>query len=118
MISRLVDQQQDSSDRSFSSSSAGVGHYCTHSSNDSTRPLMESQKNDDHTNENYKHVAPASTGSSSHSSSGISSAMESPYNHWKYLTPLSVATDETAPFLSDNAHVSSKMIEPVAITSS
>ncbi|CAF4526854.1 unnamed protein product, partial [Rotaria magnacalcarata] len=41
------DQQTDLCDRSFSSSSAGggnctAGHYCTHSSNDSTRPLITS----------------------------------------------------------------------------
>jgi hypothetical protein len=99
------DQQQDLCDRSFSSSSAGggAGHYCTHSSNDSTRPLISHPQTTDN-NEHFKHSAPPSTGSSSHSSSGIGSSMESPYNHWKYLTPLSVTTtaNERKAFLSDN----------------
>lgn len=99
------DQQQDLCDRSFSSSSAGGGgHYCTHSSNDSTRPLI-SQSIDN--NENFKQSAPPSTGSSSHSSSGIGSSIESPYNHWKYLTPLSVTTNERKTFLSDNENLQS-----------
>jgi hypothetical protein len=118
------DQQHDLCDRSFSSSSAGGagGHYCTHSSNDSTRPLINSvaheQTNDN--NENFKHLAPASTGSSSHSSSGIGSSIESPYNHWKYLTPLSVTTTtDTNHFLSDNKSskersLTTKIIEPIS----
>lgn len=99
-------QQQDLCDRSFSSSSAGGGgHYCTHSSNDSTRPLI-SQSID--TNENFKQLAPPSTGSSSHSSSGIGSSVESPYNHWKYLTPLSVTTtNDQKIFSSDNENLQS-----------
>lgn len=64
-------------------------------------------------NENFKHSAPSSTGSS-HSSSGISSSMESPYNHWKYLVPLSVTT-ATA---TNTNHVSSPIIEPISLTSS
>ncbi len=122
----LDDQQHDLCDRSFSSSSAGGGgHYCTHSSNDSTRPLIDQQ-----TNDNFKHSAPPSTGSSSHSSSGIGSSTESPYNHWKYLTPLSVTTttNDTKNFLSDNQILSSsssskeqsltkQIIEPGAISS-
>ncbi len=63
-------------------------------------------------NENIKHSAPPSTGSS-HSSSGIGSSMESPYNHWKYLVPLSVTT--TA---NDTNNVSSAIIEPIPLTSS
>jgi hypothetical protein len=122
----IVDQQHDLCDRSFSSSSAGGGgHYCTHSSNDSTRPLINSIPHPqitDNNNENFKHSAPPSTGSSSHSSSGIGSSMESPYNHWKYLTPLSVTTiHDTNHFLSDKQileHSSSaKIIEPVSISS-
>jgi hypothetical protein len=61
-----------------------------------------------------KHSAPPSTGSS-HSSSGIGSSMESPYNHWKYLVPLSVTTTITA---DDSNNVSSKIIEPIPLTSS
>ncbi len=61
-------------------------------------------------NENFKHSAPPSTGSS-HSSSGIGSSMESPYNHWKYLVPLSVTTNDTN-------NVSSTIIEPIPLTSS
>lgn len=95
------DPQHDLCDRSFSSSSAG-GHYCTHSSNDSTRPLISHQQSMDN-HENFKHSAPPSTGSSSQSSSGIGSSMESPYNHWKYLTPLSVTTaNDRKTFPSDN----------------
>lgn len=84
---------------------------------------LPSQAADDHLNENFKHTAPPSTGSSSHSSSGISSSMESPYNHWKYLTPLSVNTNETAQLMSDTQSISPKdrspknTIEPVQITS-
>ncbi len=63
-----------------------------------------------HLNENFKHSAPPSTGSS-HSSSGIGSSMESPYNHWKYLVPLSVTTNDTN-------NVSSTIIEPIPLTSS
>jgi hypothetical protein len=56
--------------------------------------------------------------------------MESPYNHWKYLTPLSVTTKDTTDYLSDNhmlmskehpstgsSSSTSKVIEPVSITS-
>ena len=116
------DQQHDLCDRSFSSSSGG--HYCTHSSHDSSRPLISSmpahlQPHDP--NDAFKHSAPPSTGSSSHSSSGIGSSIESPYNHWKYLTPLSVTTvssaQETNQFLSDKKPSSSKVIEPVSTTS-
>ncbi|CAF0826168.1 unnamed protein product [Adineta steineri] len=62
-------------------------------------------------NENFKHSAPSSTGSS-HSSSGVSSSMESPYNHWKYLVPLSVATT------NDTNNISSAIIQPIPLTSS
>lgn len=62
-------------------------------------------------NENMKHSAPPST-ASSHSSSGIGSSMESPYNHWKYLVPLSVATT------NDTNNVSSTIIQPIPLTSS
>jgi hypothetical protein len=119
----LDDQQHDLCDRSFSSSSAGGGsggHYCTHSSNDSTRPLISHPQTTD-PNENFKDSAPPSTGSSSHSSSGISSSMESPYNHWKYLTPLSVTTtNDMKNFLSDNQNEQSltrTIHEPGAISS-
>ncbi|CAF1157581.1 unnamed protein product [Adineta steineri] len=122
------DQQQDLCDRSFSSSSAGggggsSGHYCTHLSNDSTRPLINSIPHQQ-TNDNS---APTSTGSSSHSSSGIGSSIESPYNHWKYLTPLSVTTihNDTNNLMSDNKILTSskehslttKMSEPITISS-
>ncbi|CAF1666400.1 unnamed protein product, partial [Adineta ricciae] len=120
------DQQHDLCDRSFSSSSAGGGgssaHYCTHSSNDSTRPLIHSI---DHQQAN-DHSAPGSTGSSSHSSSGLGSSIESPYNHWKYLTPLSVTTNnDSTNFMSDNKlpptsneHSSlTKPFEPVSMSS-
>lgn len=60
-----------------------------------------------------KHSAPPSTGSS-HSSSGIGSSMESPYNHWKYLVPLSVTTTTT----NDTNNISSTIIEPIPLTSS
>jgi hypothetical protein len=53
--------------------------------------------------------------------------MESPYNHWKYLTPLSVTTiNDTKNFLSDNQMISSssneqsltrKILEPGVISS-
>ncbi|CAF3480642.1 unnamed protein product [Rotaria sp. Silwood1] len=127
------DPQNDLCDRSFSSSSAGgagsSGHYCTHSSNDSTRPLINSiphqQINDN--NENFKHSVPPSTGSSSHSSSGIGSTIESPYNHWKYLTPLSVTTNDKNHLVSDNKilspslskehSITTKIIEPISISS-
>jgi hypothetical protein len=120
----LDDQQQDLCDRSFSSSSAGGGgHYCTHSSNDSTRQLINPIPHQQ-TNDNFKHSAPSSTGSSSHSSSGIGSSIESPYNHWKYLTPLTVTTTTTDPnnFLSDNKSskeqsLTNKIIEPISISS-
>ena len=116
----LDDQQHDLCDRSFSSSSAGgVGHYCTHSSNDSTRPLISHQQSTDNP-ENFKHSAPPSTGSSSHSSSGIGSSMESPYNHWKYLTPLSVTTtNETNNFLSstEQQSLNNNVLEPGSISS-
>jgi hypothetical protein len=59
-----------------------------------------------------KHSAPSST-DSSHSSSGIGSSMESPYNHWKYLVPLSVTTTT-----NDTNNVSSTIIEPIPRTSS
>ncbi|CAF4155558.1 unnamed protein product [Rotaria socialis] len=116
------DQQNDLCDRSFSSSSAGgnctAGHYCTHSSNDSTRPLITSiphqQINDN--SENFKHSAPSSTNSSSHSSSGISSTIESPYNHWKYLTPLSIATSDKNHSISDNKILSSSINEQPVTT--
>ena len=58
-----------------------------------------------------KHSAPSST-DSSHSSSGIGSSIESPYNHWKYLVPLSVTTT------NDNNKLSSTIIEPIPLTSS
>ena len=114
------DQQHDLCDRSFSSSSGG--HYCTHSSHDSSRPLISSmpahpQAHDP--NDAFKHSAPSSTGSSSHSSSGLGSSIESPYNHWKYLTPLSVTTasaQEATQFSSDKKPSSSKVIEPVSTT--
>ncbi|UJR15975.1 hypothetical protein I4U23_002894 [Adineta vaga] len=57
--------------------------------------------------------APSSTGSSN-SSSGISSSMESPYNHWKYLVPLSVSTTTN----NNNNNISSPIIEPIPLTSS
>jgi len=122
----LDDQQQDLCDRSFSSSSAGGGgHYCTHSSNDSTRQLINPIPHQQ-VNDNFKHSAPPSTGSSSHSSSGIGSSIESPYNHWKYLTPLTVTTTTTTDsnnFLSDNNKTSKeqsltkKINEPITISS-
>lgn len=125
----IDDQQNDFCDRSFSSSSAGgAGHYCTHSSNDSTRPLlnpMSHQQTNDNS-ENFKSSAPASTGSSSHSSSGIGSTIESPYNHWKYLTPLSMTSNDKNHSLPDDKILSSsskehsvtaKLIEPVSISS-
>jgi hypothetical protein len=65
-------------------------------------------------NENLKHSAPPSTGSS-HSSSGIGSSMESPYNHWKYLVPLSVTTTTTPNETNDGT---STIIEPLPLTSS
>lgn len=119
----IDDQQNDFCDRSFSSSSAGgnggSAHYCTHSSNDSTRPLITSiphqQTNDDNT-ENFKLSAPPSTGSSSHSSSGIGSTIESPYNHWKYLTPLTVATNDKNHSMSDNKILSSTTNEQSVTT--
>ena len=115
-------QRSDLCDRSFSSSSAaGVEHYCTHSSNDSTRPLINSiahQQTNEH-NENLKHSAPSSTGSSSHSSSGIGSSIESPYNHWKYLTPLSVTTNDKNHLLPSSREHSevTKLIEPIPTSS-
>jgi hypothetical protein len=122
----LDDQQNDLCDRSFSSSSAGGGgggHYCTHSSNDSTHPLLNPNSHQQ-PNDNFKNSAPPSTGSSSHSSSGIGSSIESPYNHWKYLTPLSVTTttNDSNNFLSDNKitkeqSLTNKIIEPISITS-
>ena len=60
-----------------------------------------------------KHSAPPSTGSS-HSSSGIGSSVESPYNQGKYLVPLSVATNES----NNNNNNSSIIIEPIPLTSS
>lgn len=63
-------------------------------------------------NESFQHSAPASTGSSSHSSSGVSSSIESPYNHWKYLTPLSVKVS------NDKNHVPSNIIEPIPLSTS
>jgi hypothetical protein len=57
-----------------------------------------------------KYSAPSST-DSSHSSSGIGSSMESPYNHWRYLVPLSVTTNEAN-------NISSTIIEPIPLTSS
>ncbi|CAF1225912.1 unnamed protein product, partial [Rotaria sordida] len=129
------DQQNDLCDRSFSSSSAGgAGHYCTHSSNDSTRPLINSiphqqtndnnNNNNNNNNENFKHSASSSTGSSSHSSSGIGSTIESPYNHWKYLTPLTITTNDKNHSITDNKtllsskehSVTTKIIEPVSIS--
>jgi len=62
-----------------------------------------------------KHSAPPSTGSS-HSSSGIGSSMESPYNHWKYLVPLSVTTTTTT--TNEPNNVSPAIIEPIPLTSS
>ncbi|CAF4515098.1 unnamed protein product, partial [Rotaria sp. Silwood1] len=110
---KVVNQQHNLLDQTFSSSSASGGHYCTHSSNDSTRPLLESNhQQQQQVNENFQHSAPSSTGSSSHSSSGISSSMESPYNHWKYLTPLSVKIS------NDKNQVSSTIIEPIPLSSS
>ena len=51
--------------------------------------------------------------------------MESPYNHWKYLTPLCVTTTTTTDpnhFLSDNKtskeqSLTNKIIEPIPISS-
>ncbi|CAF1508156.1 unnamed protein product [Adineta ricciae] len=63
--------------------------------------------------------APPSSTGSSNSSSGISSSMESPYNHWKYLVPLSVSTTTTTTTAmnNNNQHVSSPIIEPIPLTS-
>ncbi|CAF3138607.1 unnamed protein product [Rotaria socialis] len=113
MITPLVHkvQQHDACDKKFSSSSVGGGHYCTHSSSDSTRPLLESAHQEkQQVNDNFQHSAPPSTGSSS-SSSGVSSSIESPYNHWKYLTPLSVNIS------NDKNQVSSTIIEPIPLSS-
>ena len=110
----LDNQQHDLANRTFSSSSAEGGHYFTHSSNDSTRPLLEPtlQQQQQQIDGQFQHPAPSSTGSSSHSSSGISSSIESPYNHWKYLTPLSIKTSK------ENKQVSSSITEPIPLSSS
>lgn len=55
-----------------------MDHYCAHS----TQPLTQINE----------HSAPSSTGSSS----GIGSCVESPYNHWRYLTPLAITTSNDA----------------------
>ncbi|CAF2401516.1 unnamed protein product [Rotaria sp. Silwood2] len=113
LVHKVLNQQHNLSDQTFSSSSANGGHYCTHSSNDSTHPLLESNHQQrQQVNENFQHSAPPSTGSSSNSSSGVSSSMESPYNHWKYLTPLSVKIS------NDKNQVSSTIIEPIPLSSS
>ncbi|CAF3607553.1 unnamed protein product [Rotaria sordida] len=108
LVHKGVNQQHNLSDQNFSSSSTNGGHYCTHSSNDSTRPLLDST----HQQQQHQHSAPPSTDSSSHSSSGVSSSMESPYNHWKYLTPLSVKIS------NDKNQVSSTIIEPIPLSTS
>jgi hypothetical protein len=107
IVDTIVDQQQDSNNRNCSISlTAGVEHYCAHASNDSTRPLLASTQ---HTqiSEHLKHSAPSSTGSSS----GIGSSIESPYNHWKYLTPIPIATSNETKSVSSTA-----MIEPIGLS--